>query len=55
MGAAALLLGMAGCASQPARIRCDDRLAPINAPAPKLTSVPAVKASSEPNSRAVAR
>lgn len=46
LSAAALLMGMAGCASQPSRIRCDDRLEPINAPAPKATSVPAVKGSS---------
>jgi hypothetical protein len=51
LSAGALLMGMAGCASQPSRIRCDDRLEPINAPAPKVTSVPSVQGSSATDSR----
>lgn len=55
VGTVTLLMGLAGCASQPSRIRCDDRLEPINAPAPKVASVPALKLGTAPVSKGEAR
>ena len=45
---------LAGCTAQPHRVSCDERLEPINAPAPKTVTVPATKSFHTPSTVAEA-
>jgi hypothetical protein len=45
---------LAGCTAQPYRVSCDERLEPINAPAPRVVEVLATKLSPTPSTVAEA-
>ena len=46
--AVTLLVALSGCAAQQGGVRCSGRLEPINAPAPRVTAIPASGARSSP-------